>query len=270
MAKPLYDHAAVSYACFQPRPGPTLPLTQTGRPIDLTLLDGTAVGGYLVMHLSHAPVLMVLNSSDEILADQLSIWEDMAKDAGTNLFLLDWPGYASSSGQPSISACRAAARSALEFLLEREGEVPSVVVLGRGLGSVFAIDLFQRGAQSRVNGLILDSGIADLADWVADRVPWDQTGFKPEEVMAELDEALARDFTPQKTLATISVPVMIVHGLYDDKSPADNGRLLAKWANSTNVVWLQRGDNADAILKLNVPDYTEALKQFIAEAAPAR
>ena len=60
-------------------------------------------------------------------------------------------------------AHRAAARAALRFLLEREGEIPSVVVVGQGFGSVFAIDLFSDELPRRVKGLVLDGALTDVA-----------------------------------------------------------------------------------------------------------
>lgn len=226
------------------------------------------IGGYLCVHHSCAPVLLVLLGSEEILADSLAVWEERSHKAGANLFLIDWPGYASSSGNPSFSACRAAAGAALEFLLDKEGEVPSVVVLGRGLGSVFAIDLFKDGTPHRVNGLILDGGITDVADWVADRVPWDKTGFNPAEVMTEIDAELARAFTPEAVLSNVSVPVLVLHGLYDDANPVENGHLLAEWAEAEPVAWLERGETPDSIFQLNGDTILRALTQFLAEAAP--
>jgi pimeloyl-ACP methyl ester carboxylesterase len=243
-------------------------VTQTARPVDVISPDGASIGGYLCMHKSGAPILLVLGDADEILADTLTQWEERSRDAGANLFMIDWPGYASSSGNPSFTACRAAARAALEFLLDKDGEVPSVVVVGRGLGSVFAIDLFKDGARPRMNGLVLDGGITDVADWVAERVPWDKTGFNPAEVMTEIDAELARAFDPEDVLTGLSIPALVLHALYDPANPVENGHCLAEWASAEPVVWLDQGESPSAIFELNGKTYVNALSEYLAVAAP--
>jgi pimeloyl-ACP methyl ester carboxylesterase len=264
----LYDHPAVTYACFRPRPGPTLPVTPQGRPVDLELDDGTMVGGYLHVRLSGAPTLLVLHGEDDIVADDLGFWPEWSEAIGANFFFLDWPGYASSSGSPSFSACREAAHKALEYLLDAsEAEVPSVVVLGRSLGALFAIDLFKDGTPPRVNGLVIEGGLTDVADWVAERVPWEKTDVAPEDVMSELDTELFRDFHTEETLKSLSVPALVIHGILDSEVPVQNGETLAEWADCREVVLLENGDHGN-LPQLNADSYRSALADYLAEVAP--
>lgn len=255
----LYDHAAVSYACFRPRTGPTLSVAGAARPVDVP----GDLGGYLSAPLYGAPTLFLLHDATDILADFVPYWVDWAKDVGANLFLLDYPGYASSAGHPTFSTCRAAARAGLDYLLSHsEAEIPKVVLLGRGIGSIFAMDLNAAG-HSRVTGLVLENGVADVADWVAERVPWDQTGFNPEEVMAELDSEITADFSAEAFLRESDTPTLIFHSLELDAE----AQALSGWAASERLVLLPEG-NASSAQQLNADTYKSALKAFLAEVAP--
>jgi pimeloyl-ACP methyl ester carboxylesterase len=262
MTTRLYDHAAVSYACFQPRTGPTLSVTGSARPVSVTL-DGGELGGYLCAHVAGAPTLFLLHDSTDILADFVPYWIGWARDIGANLFLLDYPGYASSAGHPTFTSCRAAARAGLEFLLDKSlAEIPSVVLLGRGIGAVFAMEL-ATGADPRVKGLVVENGVADVADWVAERVPWDQTGFNPEEVMAELDGEITADLSAETFLDACDLPVLILHTHELDKE----ARQLADWSATERVVLLEEGD-AGTAHQLNTEAYKKQLEAFLAEVAP--
>jgi pimeloyl-ACP methyl ester carboxylesterase len=258
----LYDHAAVSGACFNPRPGPTLPLDGCARPVDLHLDDGSVLGGLLCCHLSEAPVLYLLHDTTDIVADFVPYWVDWAHAAGANLFLLDYPGYASSAGTPTFSSCREAARKGLEFLLKHDAEIPSVVLLGRGLGSVFALDLLSMRS-NKVRGLVLENGLVDVADWIAERVPWENTGFKPEDVMAELDQAIMSDLSTQQALEAADIPALILYSIEN----AESAQQLADWADTNQLELLQNGD-AGSAQQLNRDTYIDALRRFLADVAP--
>ena len=118
-------------------------------------------------------------------------------------------------------------------------------------------------ADPRVKGLILENGVADVADWVAERVPWDQTGFNPEEVMAELDDEITADLSAEAFLRKCDLPVMVFHSHELDKE----ARQLADWAATERVVLLETGD-ARSCQQVNADSYKRQLQSFLAEVAP--
>lgn len=236
--------------------------------MDLSLPDGTPVGGYWLAVGGVGPALLFLHDADEIIADHVERWSRWGRELGLNVLLLDWPGFASSGGSPGLGACRAAARAALEFLLARDpAEVPQVLVYGRGLGSVFACESVRGERSPRLRGLVLESGVADLADWVAERVPWEQTHVRREDVMEELDAALSADFRVRATLEELDLPVLVLHGLGDARLPLDrNGERLAFWAGTVPCV-LPEGDH-ESLLDANANKLCAALRAFVAKACP--
>ena len=141
MPSPIYDHPEISRRYFFPQPATPLQEDENNRRVDLKLGDGTSLSAFAIQVCAGAPTLLILHGNGESMADQLEHWPLWAAAIGVNLFLLDYPGYADSEGEPSLSACRRAARAALEHVLARpEAEVPAVFVNvmrgGPGLGNI--------------------------------------------------------------------------------------------------------------------------------------
>ena len=267
MAAPLYDHPAICQTYFFPMPGGPLPAGPRSAPVPLNLPDGTAIGGYWARPLQRAPTLLYLHGNGECIADQLEHWPRWAEDAGANVFFVDYPGYASSRGVPSFTSCRQAARAGLEYLLSRPAEqVPSVVLAGRSVGSIFALDAAAAAADDpRLRGLLLESGIADVAPRLAMRVDYKREGIN----RATLEAQLSQEFDHQRKLAALRCPVLVLHTRHDGLVPAHNGEQLARWAGDGlfRLVLFERGDH-NTIQWINQAAYRQHLGQFLAASSP--
>jgi pimeloyl-ACP methyl ester carboxylesterase len=260
---PLYDRPAVSRAYFFPRPGAPLPKTADRTPVALRAGDGTRLGAYRVGRRRGAPALLYLHGNGEIIRDQLARWPAWAAEAGANLLLLDYPGYATSEGAPTLTRCREAARAALSWLLSRPAEeVPAVVLLGRSVGSIFALDAAAASRSPRVRGLVLESGVAELTRRLADRVPWERVGIDREELLGQL----ARDFDHREKLGRLRCPLLVLHARGDTLVPAWNGERLAEWAGERlwRLALFERGDH-DSIQEVNGAAYRRLLGEFLRE-----
>jgi len=259
-----YDRPEVCRYYFFPQPGHPLGASDRGAPVALVLGDGTRVGGYWSHPLPAAPTLLYLHGNGERIVDQLSTWPDWARRAGANLLCLDYPGYATSEGTPTFSSCCQAAQAALDFLLGRPiAEVPAVVVVGRSIGSLFALDLVARNPGPRLRGLALESGIADLGLRLAVRVPFDQVAID----RAALEAAVAIDFDQQAKLARVAGPVLVLHTEQDDIVPIWHGERLAEWAGPRllRFVRLAAGDH-NTIQLYNEQTYVDALTELVSAA----
>lgn len=257
----LYDRPEVSQTYFFPLPGGPLPHRPHAGPLDLNLPDSTRIGCYWCRPLEHAPTILYLHGNGECIAHQLDHWPQWARDAGANIFFVDYPGYASSDGLPSLSSCSQAARAALDYLLHQpESEVPSVVVMGRSVGSIFALDAAASSSSARVRGLALESGIADIEPRLALRVPYDRVGIDP----AAIGRELKRDFNHQQKMESLSCPVLVLHTLHDGLVPPENSRLLAGWAGDRlhKLCLFEQGDH-NSIQFYNAREYQAELGRFI-------
>jgi hypothetical protein len=257
----LYDRREVCETCFFPQPHAPLPVVDRAGPLDLHLPDGVRIGGYWSRPLAGAPTILYLHGNGERIVDQLGHWPEWARQAGANIFFVDYPGYASSDGEPTFTSCCRAAAAALEHLLgHEEREVPAVVLMGRSIGSIFALDAAARASSPRLRGLVLESGIADLKPRIDMRVPYEQVGLDRRAIYAELDE----DFNHERKMRSLGCPVLILHTRHDSLVPSWNSQKLAEWAGPKlhRLVLFEDGDHND-IQWVNGAEYQAALTDFI-------
>ena len=264
----LYDLPEVCDTYFFPMPGGPLPLSERAGPVDLALPGGVRLGAYHSAPRPRAPTILYLHGNGECIADQLGHWPAWATAAGANILFVDYPGYASSDGEPTFTSCRQAAWAALEYLLDQpEGEVPAVIMAGRSVGSIFALDAAARATSPRVRGLILESGVADLVKRLELRLSFAPLSFSAEQLYAQVRQ----DFDHQAKLGGLSFPVMILHTRGDSLVPCWNGEQLARWAGARlqELALFERGDHND-IQAINARAYQALLKKFVALVQPHR
>jgi pimeloyl-ACP methyl ester carboxylesterase len=264
MSAPLYDRSDICRTYFFPQVGSPLPRTRDAGPVDLHLGDGARISAWLSRPIPGAPVLLYLHGNGECISDQLDRWPDWAREAGANLLLVDYPGYGQSEGEPTFSSLRETAGAALAHLLRSsEREVPVVVVAGRSVGSIFALDAASRTSSPRVRGLLLESAVADVMRRLDLRVPYEDRGID----RGALRRDVERDFDHRRKMARIRGPVLVLHARHDDLVPCWNGERLAEWAGDRlhRRVLFDRGDH-NSIQSVNEAAYRAELTDFVRRA----
>lgn len=257
----LYDRPEVCRTYFFPQPHRPLPRVDQASPLDLRFPDGTRIGCYWSRPIIGAPTILYLHGNGECIADQLDHWPDWARQAGANIFFVDYPGYASSDGEPTFTSCCQAATAALEHLLaHEERDVPGVVLMGRSVGSIFALDAATQTSSARLRGLVLESGIADLKPRIDTRVPYEQVGLDRHAIHAELDD----DFNHERRMRALRCSALILHTCHDSLVPSWNSQKLAEWAGDKlhRLVLFDKGDHND-IQWTNGPAYREHMAEFL-------
>ncbi len=253
-----YDREDISRLYFFPRRTAALAKTRTGSPVPLALQDHTRLGAFWSRPHPHAPTILYLYGNGETVTDQLGHWPQWAERAGANMFFVDYPGFGTSDGKPSLRGAAQAAEAALDYLLSRPpAEVPSVVVMGRSAGSLFALHAAQR-KDPRIRGVILESAVADVKQRFEFRL-----GDHPDREKI-LDE-LAEDFDHEAKVKALSVPLLVLHTAKDTVVPSWHGTQLAKWAG-TQPILFPNGDHNN-IQQTNQAEYQRRLGDFIARVA---
>ncbi|MBW2732612.1 MAG: hypothetical protein JRH20_09470 [Deltaproteobacteria bacterium] len=257
MSAAIYDHPAISQRYFFPQMGPPPSPLPSGSSLHIDA-EGLAIQGYEHHPFPGAPTALYFHGNGERIADQLENWPAWAEAAGINMLFVDYPGYGASAGDPSLSSCRAAARGALAYLLARPSlEVPYVLVAGRSVGSIFALDVARQCPPERLGGLWLESAVADVGERLALRVPYESSGLDRDTV----ERAVARDFDHRQTLGELACPLSILHTLGDSLVSADNAERLASWSGEdVEVTWLE-GDH-NTIQWLNAARYPQMLRDW--------
>jgi hypothetical protein len=130
---------------------------------------------------------------------------------GAGVLALDYPGYGSSTGRPSIAGCRRAAEAGWGHLAGALGHEPGRILLwGRSLGAFFGADL---AAREQTAGLVFHDGMASVPEFAARYLP----------------RPLVRLFctvrlSSTEALAACRAPGLFLHARNDEVVPFDLGR----------------------------------------------
>jgi fermentation-respiration switch protein FrsA (DUF1100 family) len=165
------------------------------------------------------------------------------------LLLIDYPGYGKSSGSPTEAGLYAGGRAALDWLVERATE-KQVFVLGKSLGGGVASEIVQgRG----LLGLVLEStfrSIPSVASYLLPMIPTDAV------LQTERYDTASR-------MASIDLPVLVVHGTADTLIPVEEGKALHELAKGPKELFLVRGAGHNDVSLVAGSSYAETLKRWL-------
>ncbi len=127
--------------------------------------------------------------------------------------ILDYRGYGQSEGEPSEEGTYRDAEAAWRYLTERRGISPKrIVIFGRSLGGAVAA----HAAKGRDAGaLILESAFTSVPDMAA-QIYW----FLPVRWLTRFD------YDTEAALASVPIPVLVIHSPDDQIVPFAHGRAL--------------------------------------------
>jgi uncharacterized protein len=131
---------------------------------------------------------------------------------GYGVAMLSYRGYSGSTGSPSESANIADARLAYDDLCARGVPVSDIILFGESLGTGVATQL---AAQVPAAGLILDSPYTSIRDLAQDQFPW-----------LPVDLMLWDRYETSRYIASVQVPVLVLHGEADTLVPVQMGRAI--------------------------------------------
>ena len=136
---------------------------------------------------------------------------------GRGMLMLGYRGYGGSGGTPSEANNVADAMLAHRWLVAAGVQPDDIILYGESLGSGVAVQL---AAARQVRGIILDAPYTSIADVGARIYPW----LPVRALILDRYENLAR-------MASITAPLLIVHGEEDDLIPLAMGKALFERAN---------------------------------------
>lgn len=232
-------------------------------PVRATVPDATLVpidAGHLTCWrsapaTSSRPVFVFFHGNGELVEHWRGDFTAAIEAMGYDVFLAEYRGYSGSDGEPQLGKLLDDVVAIAEAVAKSPGEV---VVCGRSVGSIFALEWVERFPGTRA--LILESGIHDVAQRLLLRVdPVTELGCSREafvqEVMSRCDHA--------KKLANYPGKSLHLHTLHDHIVGIDHARrnALAAGARAT-LHELPRGDH-NTILAANASAYLTALRDFL-------
>jgi alpha-beta hydrolase superfamily lysophospholipase len=245
----LFDHPIISQRYFFPR---------AGRPsrglVEVDVEGATLCCAQNIID-PEGLTLLHFHGNGEVVADYVPWLMDLFARMGLNTFFAEYRGYGGSSGVPLMAGML----EDVVPLLEASGSVPEkTIVMGRSVGSIYAIELAHR--RPGIGGLILESGIADPLERILLRA-------RPEELgttAAELSQEARLRFDHQLKLRAFINPMLVLHARGDDLVSSSHAERNHTWAASKHkrLALLENGDH-NSIMQLNQQRYFEEIAELV-------
>lgn len=248
------DHPQVLAALFYPRQDLTPP--PAGAQDHLIEVEpGVLLGGRSFLTADPAAVnLLFFHGNGEVVGDYDEVGPRY-NEQGINFLAVDYRGYGQSTGAPTVAAmvrdAHGVLRWALAWLAE-QGRSGHLVVMGRSLGSVSAIEL--AASEETVAGLIVESGIAQTLPLLL------ALGLEAQAL--GLEEA--DGFGNLEKIARVQKPTYILHAQHDQIIPVSQAEELQSVCGARSKEFqMIPGADHNNILALTGKLYFQAISQFI-------
>ncbi len=252
MTPSLLDHPLIASRYFFPR-RVRLPGALEVRSAGVTLAC------YAYAPHAGAPTVLHFHGNGEVVADHLDDFAPALLAAGLNVFFAEYRGYGGSTGAPTLGAML----DDVEAILAAVGRPANeVVVYGRSVGSIFALELAAR--VPAVRALVLESGIAEPLERLRLRVSAAELGVTE----AALAHEAARRLDHRAKLARYPGPVLLLHAAGDHLVPFDNAERLAAWAGARATLRRFAAGDHNTILLYNTAGIVAAVRD-VALATPS-
>jgi pimeloyl-ACP methyl ester carboxylesterase len=247
MAK-LLDLPVISRRVFYPR--------RTTVPPDLIVASGECrLGCYVRRAQPDAVWVIYFHGNGELAAESVEDCASLFTGAGVNVCFAEYRGYGTSDGEPALVGMLGDGEQVMATL-----GVPAerVVAFGRSLGSVYAIELARR--LPRLGGLVLESGVASLADlWT---LVSEAKGLGC--AASFVETAIMKHFDHRAKLGAYAGPLLVMHAEGDRLVARSHADRLYAWGGGSDkrLVVFPNGDH-NTILWVNAVAYVAELREFL-------
>lgn len=194
------------------------------------------------------PVVLFCHGNGGNISHRLETIEYVLR-LGADIFIFDFRGYGQSDGKPNEKNIYADARASYEWLTNEGKYAPEqVVVFGRSLGGVVAVDL---AYQVQCRGLVVESSLTSAAAMAAKMFPFFPVGVLLRYKLNSLEK-----------ITGISCPVLVTHSPDDDIIPFEMGEQLYAAANKPKRFVKLRGTHNE-LAYFKDGEYRTALVELI-------
>ena len=244
----ILDHRIITERYFFPRDD------EVSEPFWVDV-DGARLACYRGEH-RHDTLVLFFHGNGEVAADYGDDYASWFSSMGADLFIGEYRGYGGSTGVPQLGAML----DDVEKIVHATERAPAqIVVFGRSVGSIYAIEAVRRFPEIR--GLILESGIADVGERILLRASPNELGATEEQVA----RALADHLDHKTKLGGYQNPVLVLHAAHDHLVSVEHAHLNASWTGNrerTEEVIFDFGDH-NSVFYDNREAYSNAVAQFL-------
>ena len=200
------------------------------------------------------PWIIYFHGNGEVVSDYDTIAVFYGKN-NLNLVVADYRGYGASSGNPTLTALVHDAPilfRAVTEELSRKGQRKDVLLMGRSLGSISALELAYHYPE-QIRGLIIESGFPSITQLIF------HLGLPAGaiDLFAIYEECIA-------LVRKITTPTLIIHGEYDMLVPLREAEDLYKNIGTTDkeLIIIPGADHND-IMFVGLNQYFSAIQRFV-------
>jgi fermentation-respiration switch protein FrsA (DUF1100 family) len=210
------------------------PPAAAGLPAAEEILLDTADGERLIAwHLpprGDRPVVLYLHGNGGTLSHRTERFRALTAD-GTGLVAIDYRGYGGSTGRPTEAGLLIDAETAYAFATSRY-PAARIAVWGESLGTGIAVAL---AAERPIGRLVLEAPFTSAVELAARRYP-----FVPVRWLME------DQFRSDLRIASVAVPLLVLHGAHDKIVPIELGeRLFGLAREPKRFVRFTEGEHED-------------------------
>lgn len=199
--------------------------------------------GFTVVH---------FHGNGEVVADWQGLWDRVINALGWDLLLAEYRGYGGSTGEPLLGLML----DDVAAVIEAAGPPEKVVVMGRSVGSFFALEAVKLFPS--IAGLILESAIADPLERLLLRV-------SPDEVDASADDwrELEQHLDHRAKIGGYTGPTLLLHTRVDGLVDVSHAERLARWTAGPSTLRIFESGDHNSILGENWDEYLAEVAGFL-------
>lgn len=224
----------------------------------IAVADGIFIGCRFHLTAPQLPHILFFHGNGEVVSDYDDLGPIYA-DYGLNLLAVDYRGYGSSTGTPTVSTMLQDAHSIFKDVqgwMRQQGRSGPLFVMGRSLGSASALEL-AACYPAELAGMIIESGFAYTMP-LLQFLGADTEGSG----LTEVD-----GFRHVEKIAAFGKPTLIIHAEFDQFIPSSEASLLLRTSPASRKELLIVPDaDHNSILMMAGKRYFETIKAFISGA----
>lgn len=211
--------------------------------LKLKASDGETISAYHLEARNSDHLLIYSHGNGEDIGSARPFLEQFQR-RGISVLAYDYPGYGTSSGEPSESGCYAAIEAAYKYATEALGyKSEQITLYGRSLGSGPASWLAER---AHISGLIYDGAFSSTFRVLTNikLLPWDKF------------DNLAR-------LPNIDCPILVIHGTLDRTVPFSHAVKNWKAIEGSKYKLFVEGAHHGNLIEVAGDEYWNLIMPFI-------
>lgn len=227
------------------------------RPTLIPIAGGT-LQAYWLVNDPASPTLVHFHGNAECVADYASsqLMRDFSA-LGFNCFFAEYRGSGGCNLQPLLANLLDDVRAFHDYLIGTDVTDPQVLVYGRSVGSIFALEWIHRFPNT--GGLILESAVADVLERLLMRIDPTEIGLSREQLEDACDELLNHEHK----LLRYPNPVLLMHARHDDLVNPAHARQLRRWCRNaaSRLILFNHGDH-NSLYRQNRDPFIEAIHAY--------